>query len=37
MLREYSHIKYESFVQIRTIMAKIQHFFLTDCFYWRTL
>jgi len=37
MLREYSHTKCESLVQIHTTMAKIQHFFLRDCFYWRTL
>jgi len=27
MLCEYSHTKSESLVQIRTIMAEIQHFF----------
>jgi len=32
MLREYSHTKSERLAQIRTIMAKIQHFFLRDCF-----
>jgi len=37
MLREYSHTKSESLAQIRTITAEIQHFFLGDCFYWRTL
>jgi len=32
MLREYSHKKSESLAQIHTIMTKIQHFFLGDCF-----
>jgi len=32
MLCEYSYTKSESLVQIRTIIAEIQHFFLGDCF-----
>jgi len=32
MLCEDSHTKSESLAQIRTIMAKIQHFFLGYCF-----
>jgi len=33
MLGEYSHTKSESLAQIRTIMAKIQHFLLGGCFF----
>jgi len=29
---EYSHTKCESLVRIRSSVAKIQHFFLRDCF-----
>jgi len=39
MLREYSHTNSESYVQIRSTFAKIQNFFLGDCFfnYFRTV
>jgi len=30
-------MKSESFAQIRITVAELQHFFLGDCFYWRTL
>jgi len=32
MLREYSHTKCESLVQIHATLAKIQHLFLRNCF-----
>jgi len=37
MLCECSHTNSESLARIRTIVAEIQHFFLGECFYWRTL